>query len=152
MTAHSRQSGFSLIEVLVALLVLSIGLLGLAGLQVFSLRFNHQSYERTQATMLMYDMIDRMRANPLGTVSGDYSPVSFGSAYTVAASCPASCSNPSDMAKTDLAQWKASLANLLSQGQGSIVQVAGGTSLYTLTVQWTEQSLTMQQSMTVQVP
>ena len=45
------SKGFSLLEVMVALLVLSIGLLGLAGLQTFSLKFNHQSYERTQATL-----------------------------------------------------------------------------------------------------
>ena len=58
-----RESGFSLIEVLVALLVLSIGLLGLAALQAQGLRFNHDAYVRTQATNLAYDIVDRMRVN-----------------------------------------------------------------------------------------
>ncbi|HLE93281.1 MAG TPA: type IV pilus modification protein PilV, partial [Sulfuricaulis sp.] len=58
-----QHRGFSLIEVLVALLVLSIGLLGLAALQTTSLQYNTGSYFRTQATFLAYDIIDRMRAN-----------------------------------------------------------------------------------------
>ena len=58
-----RSTGFSIIEVLVALLVLAIGLLGLAALQAQGLRFNHDAYVRTQATHLAYDIIDRMRSN-----------------------------------------------------------------------------------------
>ncbi len=59
-----RSAGFSIIEVLVALLVLAIGLLGLAALQAQGLRFNHDAYVRTQATHLASDIIDRMRVNP----------------------------------------------------------------------------------------
>ncbi len=62
---NQRQYGFSLLEVLIALLVLSIGLLGLAGLQTLGLKFNMQSYQRTQAALLAYDIVDRMRANPV---------------------------------------------------------------------------------------
>ncbi len=57
------QSGFSLLEVLIALLILSIGLLGIAGLQVTSKRINQEAIQRTTATMLARDMIERMRAN-----------------------------------------------------------------------------------------
>lgn len=63
MTRPRRQRGFSIIEVLIALLVLAIGLLGLAALQAQGLRFNHDAYVRTQATNLAYDIVDRMRAN-----------------------------------------------------------------------------------------
>ncbi len=57
------NEGFTLLEILVAVLVLSIGLLGIAGLQVTGLRFNHSAYARTQATLLAYELADRMRAN-----------------------------------------------------------------------------------------
>jgi len=64
-----RQSGFTLLEVLVAILVLSIGLLGLAGLMASSIRNNHSAYQRTQATWLAYDMIDRMRVNRANAIT-----------------------------------------------------------------------------------
>jgi type IV pilus assembly protein PilV len=56
------QRGFSLLEVLIALLVLSIGLLGLAALQAAGLRSSHGAYLSSQATLLAYDMADRVRA------------------------------------------------------------------------------------------
>ncbi|MGB5298560.1 MAG: type IV pilus modification protein PilV, partial [Thiogranum sp.] len=56
-----RPAGFTLIEVMVAVLVMSIGLLGLASLQATSLRFNNDSSAQTQATYLANDMVDRMR-------------------------------------------------------------------------------------------
>lgn len=57
------QRGFSLIEVLVAMLILAIGLLGLAALQTQGVRFNHDAYVRTHATVLAYDIVDKMRLN-----------------------------------------------------------------------------------------
>lgn len=67
---HAR--GLTLVEILVALLVLSIGLLGLAALQTTSLRFNTSAYYRTQATALAYDLSDRMRANRQAALDGLY--------------------------------------------------------------------------------
>jgi len=60
----NKQRGFTLLEVLIALLVLSIGLLGLAALQTTGLRSNEMASMRTTATQLAYDISDRMRANP----------------------------------------------------------------------------------------
>ena len=57
----ARQRGFSLVEVLVAMLVLAIGLLGLAALQTQGVRFNHDAYVRTSATNLAADILDAMR-------------------------------------------------------------------------------------------
>ena len=62
-----RERGFSLMEVLIAMLVLAIGLLGLASLQAQSLKFNHESYVRSQATILAYEIMDRMRTTPSAT-------------------------------------------------------------------------------------
>lgn len=66
------QRGATLIEVLVAMLVLSIGLLGLAGMQMTALKSNQSAYYRSQATVLAYDIIDRMRANRADALNGVY--------------------------------------------------------------------------------
>ncbi len=61
--ANKRQGGFSLIEVLVAVLVLSVGLLGIAALQTFSLKAGQAAYERSQATNLAYEISDQLRVH-----------------------------------------------------------------------------------------
>ncbi|MBT5229003.1 MAG: type IV pilus modification protein PilV [Methylococcales bacterium] len=66
------HEGFTLIEVLIAVIVLSIGLLGFAGLQLSSLRNTNSSYTRAQAVTLSYDIVDRMRANIVGFHCGLY--------------------------------------------------------------------------------
>src|SRR5664280_455779 len=66
----NKNSGFTLLEVLIAMLVLAVGLLGLAGLQATSLRNNQSAYNRSQATQLAYDLADRMRNN--ASVSANY--------------------------------------------------------------------------------
>ena len=58
-----KNTGFTLIEVLIAMIVLAVGLLGLAGLQATSLRNNQSAYNRIKATQLAYEIADRMRAN-----------------------------------------------------------------------------------------
>ncbi|SEO72914.1 type IV pilus modification protein PilV [Aquisalimonas asiatica] len=68
-----RQQGYSLLEVLIALLVLSIGLLGLAGLQTASLQSNQSAAQVSQATFLAHDMFDRMRANRDDALDNRYS-------------------------------------------------------------------------------
>ena len=124
----NQQKGTTLIEVLVALLVLSIGLLGLATLQTNGLRFNHSAYLRTQSTLLMYDIIDSMRAN--GTVAKNTN------CYVVALSGSAA-SSCNTLASGDVTRWKASLANQLPSGDGAVARTAGTAgSVYTVTVQW----------------
>lgn len=59
-----RVNGFTLIEVLVTIIVLAIGILGLAGLQIAGMRSNHSAYLRTQAVLAASDLSDRMRLNP----------------------------------------------------------------------------------------
>ena len=79
----NKNTGFTLIEVLIAMLVLAVGLLGLAGLQATSLKNNQSAYNRSQATQLAYDIADRMRSNP--SVGGNF--------YLTAFSCDFSCCN-----------------------------------------------------------
>lgn len=117
------QAGFSLLEVLIAVLVLSIGLLGMAGLQLNSLKFNQTATTRSQATVLAYDIADRMRANRAVAKSGGYviGATDEPTGTTVAA--------------TDLTQWKAALNRYLPSGNGSI---AVNSDIVTITVVWDE--------------
>lgn len=71
-TKHSMQSGFTLMEVLIAILVLAFGLLGYAFLQTMTLRFAQSANQRTQATNLANAMFDQMRANRNGNVYKHY--------------------------------------------------------------------------------
>ncbi|QFS85892.1 MULTISPECIES: type IV pilus modification protein PilV [unclassified Marinobacter] len=124
------QKGFSLIEVLITVLILAIGLLGLASLQANSLVGNQQSYMRSQATSLAYDMTDRLRANKRAALDGDYNS-SFGDAVT--------CGVPQGggtVAEDDLESWQIALACALTEGRGA-VNVDGGSGIATIRVRWT---------------
>lgn len=103
----SSQSGFTLIELLVTTIVLSVGLLGLAQLEIFSIRHNHEAYLRSQATHLAQDIADRMRANPQGVNNGDYERLLLPKRI---AECiaPPGCSS-SEMAQNDAWEWRISL-------------------------------------------
>jgi len=127
-TNTQKQNGFTLLEILITVLVLSIGLLGLAGLQVSSMKSNHSSYLRTQATILGYDIADRMRANPAGTyvATADYIVNTAVDPYTVdTPTTTAGCSTvpgctTAQMANTDINQWRVDLATALPGGTGVI--------------------------------
>ncbi len=151
-TLRPRQRGFSLIEVMVALFVLSIGLLGLAGLQTLGLKFNVQSYQRTQAVLNAYDIIDRMRANPVGVAAKQYDKILLTETPDVPnPNCSVTDCNGTEMAAYDIDQWLASLGNLLTQGDGVVCKgtltadlsdctaVAGNT--FQVGLQWRENDL-----------
>jgi len=124
-----RQKGFTLIEVLVSLVILSLGLLGLAALQANSTRFNHDAHVRSIAVSQVNTMIDRMRANKRGITDGNYDALS-GIPGT-----PPACSNcsPAQSAQLDLFRWNTDNAALLPAGQGSVN--ANG-NIFTITVMW----------------
>lgn len=108
-----KQTGFTLLEVLVAMLVLAIGLLGLAGLVTSAMRNNLSASHRTQATWMAYDIIDRMRANRAVMSS-------YVTAMGTAATCSASASTAGTVAVQDIAAWKNQLACALPAGNGSV--------------------------------
>ena len=100
--------GFTLIEMLIALLVLSIGLLGMAGLQAYSLRNNTSAYHRSQANALVYDILDSMRTNRTSALEGSYN-----ASYTYEPSA-------TDQYAQDIWNWKKRLDLLLPSGTGEI--------------------------------
>ena len=69
---YHRQLGFSLMEVLISMIVLSVGLLGLGGLQMTSLKGSNNAHFRTIASLAVTDLADRMRANPIAIAAGQY--------------------------------------------------------------------------------
>ncbi len=138
--AAHRQAGASLVEVLVAVVVLSVGLLGIAGMQLVSLRNNHSAWLRSEATMRAYDVMERMRANRDQALAGGYD-------IALGAAAP-SGSTPRDL---DLQEWKQDLS-VLPSGDGAVARtVAAGQTLFTVTVQWDDSrgQLAPQQFVTV---
>ncbi|MCL4779883.1 MAG: type IV pilus modification protein PilV [Gammaproteobacteria bacterium] len=117
-----HQSGLSLIEVLITVVLVSIGLLGLAGLQLTSVRNSNSSGERFIATTLAQDILDRMRANRSN--AADY-------ALAMAANPAAGA-----VAGDDLDIWMDTLQATLPDGDGSIE--VDDDNLVTVTVQWTD--------------
>ena len=140
------QSGFTLLEVLIALLVMSIGLLGIGKMMIMSARANDSAYMRSQATALGYTILDAMRANRQAAIVQGYDtalgvfPGAVACGTTVAAAC-----NSGQQAQNDLSQWGASLAAQLPSGVGSVTTVPGNDTATgatnitaTVTVQWTD--------------
>lgn len=114
----STPAGFAMLEVLIAILVVSFGLLGLASLQGTGLRNSHSAYMRSIATQQAYDIADRMRANNVGTNNGNYNMSSV-TAPSDPACITAGCA-PASMAQYDAFQWKTNLALFLPRGQGIV--------------------------------
>ena len=116
-------AGFTLLEVLIAIVVVAFGLLGLAGLQVFALRNNVSAAQRVAASALTSDIVDRMKANYQGVVSGLYNaPVAAGYAGPAVSTCAdknGTCT-PANLATTDLFEWQQRIAASLPGGVGRV--------------------------------
>ena len=137
----NKKNGFTLIEVLIAMIVLAVGLLGLAGLQATSLRNNQSAYNRMKATQLAYDIADRMRANYAQAKNSEKKDNSYivtkdqfpTSPVTECTSLPG-C-EPKIMAGNDLYEWQKALSDGLPDGTGEIKLDKG---VLTITISWTE--------------
>ncbi len=146
-TRHARRpadGGFTLLEVLVALLVMSIGLLGIGKLMMLSARANDSAYMRTQATALAYTILDAMRANRQAAIVQAYDTAMGVFPGPVACTVAAPC-NSGQQAQNDLALWGTRLAAALPLGQGSVTTViaqdttTGANNVTaTVTVQWSD--------------
>jgi type IV pilus assembly protein PilV len=104
-TYHKRCRGSSLIEVLVAVLVLSIGLLGVAALQGNALKTNNSALQRSQAVALAYFILDAMRVNKSEAIAGNYDLGSIGATDTPVCSAP----TVNSLATHDQSAWFAAL-------------------------------------------
>ncbi len=140
MTTQRAQTGFTMVEVLVALVMLAIGLLGIAALYLNSLQSGRTAIYRTQAINLAADLADRIRMNR--TAQAAYATL-FAAAEVVVGACDTTggCSD-ANLASTDLSRWKGTIAQLLPNGQGQVVVIppvaAGEPANYVVTVRWGE--------------
>lgn len=123
------QAGFSLIEVLVTMVILSFGLLGVAGLLVSGVSNAASSEAMSKASQLAADMADRIRANPVVAVSATSEYIT-----TYADVAP---SSPATIAQRDKKEWLDALAAQLPQGDGKITNtVSSGQRKVEIEVRW----------------
>lgn len=116
----ARQRGVGMLEVLITFFVLAIGLMGLAGLQIKSLQFNQAAYQRSQATVAAYDILERMRLNR-PTAKGNGYNVNYGG------------TGGSGTAGTDIAAWQSFLSTTLPTGEG---QISCASNVCTIKIRW----------------
>lgn len=142
-----RQSGFSLVEAMVSLVVVSVGMIGIAALYGQGLNAGRTALYRTQAVTLAADMADRIRTNRLGFL--DYNdPPANNNCGPGGVAC-----TPDLMAAHDLFIWTAQVANQLPAGVGTVQAQNGTPPQYTIQVNWQEAGLGPQTYQTIiQVP
>ncbi len=134
----NREQGFTLIEILVAVLILSLGILGLAGMESLALKSNLSAYHRSQATILAYDLADKMRGNPAGLAPTNRYVPSFPAGVShacVSYSVAASACTPQEIAEQDVYEWVAKITDLLPGGVGSLTVASG---IHDITIRWDE--------------
>ena len=130
------ERGFTLVEAMVALIVLAVGLLGIAALYVESLSASRSALLRTQAVNLAADMADRIRANRAASVA--YAAgTADGGTENLACETTAGCA-AAELAGHDIFRWKATGTNLLPGFQGEIDFTDAVPDVYVITVSWTE--------------
>jgi len=142
-----RQAGFSLVEVLITLVIMSVGMLGIAGLYVQSMQAGRTSMFRHQAVTLAGDVADRIRANPRA-----------GAAYSAAVGADNSCvtgdidCTPAQMAANDILLWQAQAFDALPAGGVAIAYDNGvNPPTYQITVSWNEPGETPSYVITIPV-
>ncbi len=137
--------GATLLEALVTLLVVSFGLLGIAGLLLSGIRANAVSNYRSTAMFQAYEIADRMRSNIVGTRDGAYD---LGAGSSAACEPSTGSCTPADQARSDLYRWTRQNAALLPLGQGSLTRqnpvgqncglVVDQACVYEVIVKWDE--------------
>ncbi len=145
----SSQTGASLIEVLVSIVIASVGLLGLAGMNAASMRYTKMSQYRATATQLVSDVAERMRANNTNAaaLAGYVLGADFASQSTVPTVPSPSCRLASDtctaaqMAAADMQQWRSTVRSRLPEGSVSIRADAATVGAYDIWIAWRDPGL-----------
>lgn len=147
--AGSRERGVGLIEILVAVIIMSLGFLAAARMQVEGMRFSQSAYYQSQAYFLASDMIDRMRSNIAGVQLGYYSGKSTSASVNNPGCTVISC-NPLGIARQDIYDWSTNLHSMQGgsgfvpalpssdtvAAQGEIQDMGNG--VFAVVMQWSE--------------
>lgn len=130
------QKGFSLVEVLIALVIMSVGMLGIAGLYVQSMQAGRTSMFRHHAVTLAGDVADRIRANPTATNAYAASTGANNNCVLGGVNC-----SPTQMAANDIFLWKIQAQDTLPSGDVTIVLTPAAGAIppiYQITISWNE--------------
>jgi len=148
---RARQTGFTLVEAMVSLVVLSVGMIGIAALYAQGLGAGRTAQYRTQAVNLVGDMADRIRSNRRGLAA--YGGAAANNSCDPQTGGGVNC-NPAQMAAHDLFVWNQQVQALLPNGQWQIqVNPAAVPPSYTIQVTWDEVGQgQVQHAMQIQVP
>jgi type IV pilus assembly protein PilV len=115
-------AGFTLVELMVAIVVLAIGLLGIAKMSLGTVQANGSAFMRSQATQLIQQVVDDMRANQPAAAAGSYN-LALGANPGAAPNCVTAVCTAQQIATFDLARWYTQLGASLPGGRGSVAVV-----------------------------
>lgn len=135
-STRKTQRGFSMIEVLVTMLIVSLALLGTSGLLTYAMRMNQGGQFRTQAVLLSSDLAERMEANRVTALAGGYDVA----APSADVDCAADYCSGEDLATSDLFKWQQAVAAALPQGQAAppVHTTSGSAHTYTIRISWVD--------------
>jgi type IV pilus assembly protein PilV len=145
--AFKKQKGVALLEVLVAVMILSIGFLATSRMQIMGMRFNQGAFFKTQASVMSADMADRMRVNLSGVESGQYDSIDTSTGQTDPGCMTTGCS-PTELAQLDAWQWSQSIKNTLPDATGT---VTNDNNIFEIEVQWKEKISNTEETLSVKV-
>lgn len=121
-----NQKGFTLIEAMIAVVVFSFGLLGVAGVMTVAVKNNHNGYMRSQAMFLASSMIDTMRRNQISVWNDDYIGTYSGN-NDISSLCNSGVGcNPAELAERDVKSWANMIDQVLPNSSGEINCISGG--------------------------
>jgi len=135
-SSSTRQRGFTLLEALIALVVLSIGLLGVAKLVLGAVHADDSAYMRGQATQLAYELLDEMRANRPGAIAGNYALAGANN------NCSGAACTPQQLAQLDIFNFLSRCGQALPSGCTAVANPVGtatdafADTIATITISW----------------
>lgn len=133
---RNKQKGYTLFEVMISIIVLSMGMMALGSIMVRSLRYSKESANRFVATQQLYEIADRMRANHKGVSAGNYDNKE--GLAPEAKSCRTESCTYSELADFDVYEWNFKNSRVLPLGEGQIIKDGDG---FLVVVSWQERNI-----------
>jgi len=131
------QRGFSMLEILVTLFLITMWLLASAGVQSSSLQYSKAAQFRTQAVYLATELSERMQANTAGAVAGGYAI--SGTVATAGTDCTTAACSSDDLAAFDIAEWSARVTAMLPNASVTVTPAAVANPItYTIVIAWSD--------------
>lgn len=149
----SNQRGFTLLEVMIAIAILAIGMLGIAGLHMISIEHNHAAYLRSQAVIITQDIVERMRSNPeaiKGNFFNDIDTDNIATLPSINCLTDALGCDHEQLAQIDIAQWAQSIKTInndntreqLPEARATIKLEGTTSNAFTVKIEWRVKKLT----------